>query len=116
MSPKTSFTGNREFWQRHFVACAKSGLSQKQYCAEHGLTHANFTYAKYQAFKVREAGIRSNQRDQANKFLVPLKIANQLDFKDSAVIKVTTVSGLMLQIPVTTDARWAGEFIKGLTD
>ena len=93
MSPKTSFTGNREFWQRHLVACAKSGLSQKQYCAEHGLTHANFTYAKYQAFKVREAGNRVDQKVQANKFLVPIKFANQSSFKDGGVIKVTTASG-----------------------
>lgn len=37
------------FWRRHWVAWAASGLSQRAYCAEHGLSYAAFGYWRKRA-------------------------------------------------------------------
>lgn len=33
-----------QFWQEHFTTWEASGLSQAEYCKQHDLKYANFTY------------------------------------------------------------------------
>lgn len=40
MSP----TEKEQFWQQHFAAWQASGLSQAEYCKQHGLKFSNFAY------------------------------------------------------------------------
>ncbi len=59
--------GRRDFWRAHIRAWSESGLTQRAYCREQGLSEAQFSYWKPW---LRKKG----QRQRWKAPLVPLKV------------------------------------------
>ena len=76
----------RAHWQHHIARWQQSSLSQKAYCAEHGLSLASFGYWRKQIKK--HAG-------RVEKKLIPVTVARTTD---TAAISLPT--GIRIELPV----------------
>ena len=65
--------GRRDFWQAHVKAWSESGLTQRAYCQEHGLSEAQFSHWKP---RLRKKGQRQRPKPKAQ--LVPLQVIEEV--------------------------------------
>jgi uncharacterized iron-regulated membrane protein len=99
---RCSVAERRRWLDRH----ERSGLSQWDFCARHGLALSTFTY-----WKRRE---RATGAEQAISFVEvpgPVGEAQALPMTDAAVV-IELAGGVRIELPQATEAKWLAALLR----
>ena len=91
-----------ERWQNHIEAWKNSGLSQADYCRQHGI-NANTFSGRYRLYKLQPSSPAS---------LIPVQIVPSKSTTTPIVLRHT--KGHRLEIPSTLSAQWIAELLQCL--
>jgi len=84
----------------------RSGLSQRDFCARHGLALSTFTY-----WKRRERAAGAEQAISFVEVPRPVGEVQTLPMTDAAVI-IELSSGVRIELPQTTEPKWLAALLR----
>ncbi|MGH8031168.1 MAG: IS66 family insertion sequence element accessory protein TnpA [Luteimonas sp.] len=105
-------TSKRELWGRRLAAYERSGLSRRAWCVARGVNVHTLDYWRYRLRPTKAARSRS-------KALVPIVVkdvaaARSRSIASPAAIEIALPSGVRVQAPTSTDARWLAGLVREL--
>jgi hypothetical protein len=92
MAPRN--ISKQRFWKKHFRAIATSGLTQRQYCEQHGLSFAQLGYWRRRIDDDRPAP------DDAPMF-VPMEVTSH-----ERPVQIVFPNGTMIECLPSIDLQW----------
>ena len=95
-----------EFWQKHLDAWHQSDLTQKAYCANHGLGEKAF----YRWHRKEKEVLAATK---ASLTLVPARLGPPVS-EASCVVRLHSPGGWRIELP-TTNASWLADLLKQLS-
>jgi creatinine amidohydrolase/Fe(II)-dependent formamide hydrolase-like protein len=95
---------SKEYWVRHVVALANSGLSRAAYCRHHGLSYSALT--SWQR-RLRE----EKERRQVSPALLPVMVAGPVRSADTS-IEIRIGTDVVVSFPSTVEAQWFGTLLR----
>ena len=96
-------------WRRHLAAWRASGTSQAEYCRQHGLAAAHFSWWKHEL--ARRARQRANERSEISPRFVPLQLTTE---RAASVCEVELRNGRRMRLASGLDIRWVAELASAL--
>lgn len=95
-------TARDQFWLNHVEACAKSQMSQSDYCKKHGLNIKSFS-ARKSIYRNSKRKIATGSQD----LFIPLN-------GDKSTIRITLSTGIELTFDKIPDPSWMGSVLHSL--
>lgn len=112
----TNPTDKAAFWSQHLSDWSTSGLTQKDYCREHGLSHRQFLY-----WRSRQ---KMQQQDQATpQTAVPVSIQTNESVADHSLESISKPNAVIelsigkaeLRLPVDVSPDYIASLVSALT-
>ncbi|WP_276968211.1 IS66 family insertion sequence element accessory protein TnpA [Metallibacterium scheffleri] len=117
----TSGVQKRVLWQQRLADLEASGMTRTAYCAARGIGYS--TLQRWQRRLRREAAtgavVQADDAPGAGLGLIPIRVRDVTAPKKEPAaappdLALTWPSGLRLQLPVATDARWLVDLLRSL--
>ena len=84
-TPKLTTHTKEQFWQDHFSAWEASGLSQTDYCKQHDLKYANFTYWRTRNVKKQRKFLPLSPSMSAGRVILDLPHGIRLEIPEQSL-------------------------------
>ena len=97
------------FWQKHVRTWEASGLSQAEYCRNHGLREKQLNYYKLRdsRFPINDATLKDNAAAPLDKLFIPVIRSERAAAKVQVVLK----NGVTVEFNDDIDPAWVGKFL-----
>lgn len=107
---KSGQEGKRAYWQGHVDVQKKSGLTQAQYCRDHGLTFSTFSWWYLQRKKAQQPKIT----DALTMVPIQIKPQSQRPLSATGEIRLQHHSGWQLSLSPDVAVPWLASLLKAI--